>query len=91
MRSAKIPWTRDAVVIVASLAGKEIRSQMDQVLHGACFHCHRAVAYDSFTLDRITQPELARGRPVKLLCAECFPEYDFGQVTHFEDHRGHKA
>lgn len=88
---AKIPWPCDAVVIVASLAGKEIRSQMDQVLLGACFHCSRVVAYDSFTLNRITHPELARGRPVKLLCMECFPQYDFDQVTHFEDHRRHKS
>jgi hypothetical protein len=86
-----LPWPTDSVIIVASLAGYECRSQMDSVHFATCRDCQRDVAYDGYTIERAgaTAKELAR--PVEFLCLACFPKYNFGQVNHFEDHRGHKS
>lgn len=85
-----LPWPTDAVVVVASLAGDECRSKMDSVHHATCRDCARKVAYDGYTIKRARKTAEDLARPVEFLCLACFPKYNFGQVTHFEDHRGHK-
>lgn len=69
------PWPRDAVMIVASLAGEEIRSHMEGVHKDACRDCGRAVHADTFTVRRAESLPQRHGRPVKFFCLPCHSEY----------------
>jgi hypothetical protein len=85
------PWPKEAVIIVCPFPETANVVGMESVNPGFCRDCRRPVVYDGYTMRRCQamDPAILCGRPAELLCLECFPSYDFRQVTYFEDHRGH--
>ena len=70
------PWPRDAVVVIASLAGQERREVMEGVHTAACRDCGARLHADTFTVRRAETMPQRRGRPVAFLCLTCHAGYE---------------
>lgn len=81
----KKPWPSDALMIVASLAGTEIRSQMEGVHPAHCRDCGHLVHADTFSVRRAETHPLRFGRPVKFFCLPCHTRYEV-PTRHAEFH-----
>lgn len=89
-RTGGIPWPSDAVMIVASLAGTEIREHMEDVLRCWCRRCGELLHADTAVYRRaMTMPE-RMGRPVMFFCVECCVLHDVRPIEIIEDRRGPK-
>ena len=82
----KKPWPADAIMIVASLAGKEIREKMQGVYPAKCRECGAELHADTWTVSRAENSPLRYGRPIKFFCIECAVQHD-NQGLVIEDHR----
>ena len=91
MSTVKKPWPGDAIMIVCPFPATANRAAMESANPGECRECGRNILYDSFSLRRALALPNRRGRPVKFFCAPCALKHDFGSITYFEDHRGHKS
>ena len=82
-------WPKDAIMIVASRDGKEIRSEMAGVHEGECRHCRCKIVADTRTVQaaRDLPADLRGGRPTLFFCWECHLLYDSGRVPVVADHR----
>ena len=80
-------WPTDALVIVASRTGAEIRDHMDSVYHAACRDCRSAVAFSGYTLGkRRGYRDLHRDpRLIEFLCVKCTAGHDMSTTYVFED------
>lgn len=85
-----LPWPIEAVILVCSDPEEARTDQMDSVHPGKCRDCGGPVVYDGWSMRRIDGCLERQGRPVELLCTQCFPKYDFNTVGVFEDHRFRK-
>lgn len=80
-------WPSDAIMVIASVAGKENRAKMESVHHGHCRDCGCQVAYDGKTQRAAESHPLRQGRPVMYFCWDCHLNYDFESVDDVTDHR----
>lgn len=88
--SAKKPWPRDAVMVVAAVTGEEIREHMRGLYPATCRDCGASVTADTFTVNFAeTYPGLPC-RPVRFFCTNCVANYDLGTITDLHDHRIHE-
>lgn len=67
----KRPWPSEALIIVASNRGKEIRANMESVVHVNCRDCQNELAADSHTIRRAEELPIRYGRPIEYLCLAC--------------------
>lgn len=86
MVPASKPWPAEALIVVASPAGEEIRSQMEGVHPAPCRECGATVHADTFTVRRANSHPLRLGRPVEFVCLACHVVYDQSTITHAEHH-----
>jgi hypothetical protein len=87
----KAKWPGDAVMIVAALAGTEIREHMESVVPCDCRDCGRLLHADSRTIRAAFHLPSRRGRPVEFFCVECCMKYDAKSVNEMHDCRGDYA
>ncbi len=67
----------DAVIIVCSPAGTELRDQMECVVLATCRECKQQVAADSHTIARAAaNNNTRRFRPIDFLCLPCYPKFE---------------
>lgn len=90
MASELLDWPNDAVMVVCATPSTVKREQMESCNKGHCRDCGQEICFDGYTLSRAMEQRLARGRPVKFFCLDCFPKYDFSQVDYSENHAGRK-
>ncbi len=84
---ALLAWPNDAVMLVSSLAGEEVREQMEGVYPATCRHCGKTVHADTFSVRRAEASPLRHGRPFMFFCVSCATKiYDRAQIEHLEVH-----
>jgi hypothetical protein len=82
----KLPWPRDALMVVACRSGTERLDQMDGTHPGNCRHCGHSITADTFTMRRASSHPLRHGRPIDFFCVECHCLYDLTKFDAFERH-----
>lgn len=82
------PWPNDAVMIVAAIAGEEIRKNMETPTPVMCRVCGRDLMACSYTIRFAEGLPVRRGRPIKFFCTECAAQHDPSIVTHMHDMSG---
>lgn len=70
------PWPTDAVIVVAAIAGQEIREHMEGVLVRNCSDCGQVLHADTRTARAAEELPSRHNRPIEYLCVECAVTYD---------------
>lgn len=83
----KHSWPADAIMVVASRKGQEVRCQMEAVVRTYCRHCGAALAADSATIRRAAAMDARHGRPIDFFCIECHALHRVEDCQIVEDHR----
>lgn len=84
---SKKPWPTDAVMIVASKAGMENRSQMEGTYVCNCRECSQVLHADTATVRLAENHKLRRNRPVMFFCLNCASDHDHPSVVHDDRNR----
>lgn len=84
----KKPWPSDAVMIVASIKGTEIRDRMEGVCSATCRDCGAELACDTYTQRVAEGLTSRRGRPVRHFCPPCAITYRIEDIQELHDHAG---
>lgn len=77
--SDKKPWPSDAVMIIASRSGEEIRETMKGPYRCRCRDCDLDLVADTFTVSYAEKHPLRQGRPIKFFCMKCYLNYEMGE------------
>jgi hypothetical protein len=81
-------WPADAVMVVASFWGQELRGNMESVLEARCRDCGASLAADGYTLKWALSLPSRGDRPVRFFCPECVGNDDANSITELHDHAG---
>lgn len=82
------PWPTDAFIIVAALAGEEIRANMPEgVLAAECRDCGRSLCASRATFRRAADDPVRMGRPLAYLCRLCVAGHGLVTVRYARDDR----
>jgi len=73
---AKKPWPNDAIMITASLAGKENVADMLNPYPANCRECGAALMACSRTLEAACNLSEQYGIPIKYFCMACHAKHD---------------
>ena len=76
MTEQKLEWPMDAVMVVASRLGTEIRDRMVDPTIVSCRDCDTQLCADLATIRRAASHPHRHNRPVDFFCVECAVKYD---------------
>lgn len=76
------PWPIDAVIIIASRRGTEVRARMTDPAVEECRDCGVEVVVDTPSVSAAAAYPQRNGRPIAYLCIECAVTYNRGSVDH---------
>jgi len=80
-------WPRDAVMIVASIAGEERGDQMELAASRSCRDCGAKLMADTHTIRRAENLPSRRGRPILFFCVACAVQYERPSELHDDRNR----
>lgn len=85
--SKSTTWPNDAIMIIASREGEEIRKNMEAVVDVRCVACNAKLRADSKSIRHAAELPSRGGRPIKFFCIECATKHDFNSIEELHDDR----